>query len=1276
MSTTLIVLIPTLLFAFMVIWGFVFGLIRGFRKSLILFIQSIVAFVLCLIFYFVMVNLSASDTLSVNIANTFMGQNGLQRMLGVSESNTTLTGILTEYISNQAGLDESIKTAIGETSPYIQAMVQYVYHIIWALVAWIIYFVLLFIFYLIYLIAYPERRHKKKVENKESLEKSGYKKHIWFGSLLGTFRGLVVGLLYMSFLGSALYIFGGGVGEAKYDYTVTPFGENNTLNEAYKYYAAVGEYGNHGIFKILNTIRDGNNVPYYLAISNIVLNGQYNDGTTSKTVYFTEEIGNYTKFVRQTFDLMVKIDPTVAGSLFDQNATPEEKNKIFEMFQNEEFQAGFENIINEFNEKSFFIDFGISFIDSLAQNVDDLTFLPDDVKEIIKIMFKRGYKSPNIPSDQTDEAPSVFSLETIINKNDVKQLVLAAVSILEAANVETMQEKIMIYIKGFVPALKGLSILGTEKKAEANKVFERLFTALTNLYLENTTETPEMITLEQVHLMAEESNVTDWCQEIINLLDTVLNMANLVESAGINFDDFTGENMYTNIINTMFKIFDTTDQKYAENIASYNAIETSLKSSKIVDKVLSTSIAHNFLNDFITGIYPTAYLERNIDYAGENGETASLLNSVRAILSNQENKQLINDLMTGLNDENVVSKLRDVFTNISVKDTTTNKSVLDYMMDSKILTSMLSAVILSKKDISQDIQLYIPNSAFLVVDGTRVDMIKKSELTELVDKVGTLLDIVVDYTDSTSPYYQSLDKVIERVDMSLLESSIIEGSLSNIIKKFASDSEAIVIPSNLSETENWLASGTGETKKLLTAIKNSAISIDSIINSSSGDQTDVFTNILNNLKTNYATNGHDLLESIYESEILVSTISTLLDSTIKPQITEEQANATKTKVFSALNETYYSYAEFEAIIDNVIDLDIDVANFDNISSLLSKITAQSSIYTGETKLDTIYRSTIFKSIIYDKLNDLITSPDSVLKSDARAFMNETINTINLSFVKKGELENIVDFINSLGASFDIESFDNVSQVTLSSDSIDALTSSYLLNATVSDKLITIAQGSNPTILIPTSSYDSTYSVVKAEKVGELLYALKDGLGLTSLANIESLNIVIPTTAASINALTDSDILRATITSKFDVNGDTAYVEANDNYVLSTTDYLNNTIKVLTQSELVNLINGLNVFTDGTPHNLEDSYTINENKLTQLTTQEIELVIESSILRCVVSDILYQYETAYNTSFPADQVHAQEVTVRALSASGADATMHVYTSASDYEKIIDKLSYIM
>ena len=106
MSTTLIVLIPTLLFAFMVIWGFVFSLSIGFRKSLILFIQSIVAFILCLIFYFVMVNLSSSDTLAVNIANTFVGQNGIQRMLGVSESNTTLTGILTEYISNQAGLDE------------------------------------------------------------------------------------------------------------------------------------------------------------------------------------------------------------------------------------------------------------------------------------------------------------------------------------------------------------------------------------------------------------------------------------------------------------------------------------------------------------------------------------------------------------------------------------------------------------------------------------------------------------------------------------------------------------------------------------------------------------------------------------------------------------------------------------------------------------------------------------------------------------------------------------------------------------------------------------------------------------------------------------------------------------------------------------------------------------------------------------------------------------------------------------------------------------------
>ena len=55
-------IIPTILFILFLLIGILFGMIRGFRKSLILAIQACVIFIGCLIAYLIIVNNPNTDT--------------------------------------------------------------------------------------------------------------------------------------------------------------------------------------------------------------------------------------------------------------------------------------------------------------------------------------------------------------------------------------------------------------------------------------------------------------------------------------------------------------------------------------------------------------------------------------------------------------------------------------------------------------------------------------------------------------------------------------------------------------------------------------------------------------------------------------------------------------------------------------------------------------------------------------------------------------------------------------------------------------------------------------------------------------------------------------------------------------------------------------------------------------------------------------------------------------------------------------------------------------
>ena len=105
---TLIIWAPTLLFILIVLLGFLLGLIRGLRKSVILLIHMIVIGSVCFGLYLWVVNLPQADKYFVDIADKLIGNftssSSLADMMGV-EGETLKEIILNYSIANMSQED-------------------------------------------------------------------------------------------------------------------------------------------------------------------------------------------------------------------------------------------------------------------------------------------------------------------------------------------------------------------------------------------------------------------------------------------------------------------------------------------------------------------------------------------------------------------------------------------------------------------------------------------------------------------------------------------------------------------------------------------------------------------------------------------------------------------------------------------------------------------------------------------------------------------------------------------------------------------------------------------------------------------------------------------------------------------------------------------------------------------------------------------------------------------------------------------------------------------
>ena len=83
-------IVPSVYFVLVVLIHTLIGYKRRFKRSLSFLIRSLIVFSIYLGIYLLAINLEIVDIYLLKFVNLFMGSNGLQNMLGVSSSCTSV----------------------------------------------------------------------------------------------------------------------------------------------------------------------------------------------------------------------------------------------------------------------------------------------------------------------------------------------------------------------------------------------------------------------------------------------------------------------------------------------------------------------------------------------------------------------------------------------------------------------------------------------------------------------------------------------------------------------------------------------------------------------------------------------------------------------------------------------------------------------------------------------------------------------------------------------------------------------------------------------------------------------------------------------------------------------------------------------------------------------------------------------------------------------------------------------------------------------------------
>ena len=1213
MYALLVILIPTLLFVLILATAVILGLVRGFRKSLILAIQALVAFIACIIIFAILSNNSNVDSNIVGIVNNFMGSGGLQRQLGVSETSNSVTEILYEFIPKQMDYGDGVALILRENGQYLLQLVIVVYKLILAIICFLIYFVLVFILYIIYLIFYPERRYKRKIEEKNTSLDSDvhYNKKRLFGGLVGLLRGLVGGIVIMSFIGSFFYI-AAGTGENKYSEQVTF--DDPSYNTGYGIYQAVESYGTGGIFKILNTIKVKDNMPFYLYAADLVFSGRIDDPNrgVSANFNFANELGAYTEFGRKTVDLLMKYgkDDLIATI----NSKGEIMDTVLSIMKNPDFQAEYDVLIDDFDAKTFLSNFTLSLLDSIIEHLDQLKISEtnSDAVDTISLVFKKGYLSKYIPEekeilDELETNPNLsyeikpfITASKLLSKDDVKKLLKFVLNAIDLDSKKDETEKILAMSEKILPQLEELTILNGERKNEFNGLYERLYVYLDNRYLQPALLEQNSNVVQdsgKVLLRGLNSETLDWTSELQVLLRASTNIISIARTV---FDK--NNEVFINMLN----MFDESNASAASNEQKYDEIVGYLKHSKILERVLSSENMDKFIKSQLNEAFNDVYIPKvsyinTYDEAGneKNGEIYNLLVGYKALIKNKETRILLRDYKTMQDSSQATKYARDLLA--AMNKEVSGVKPLSEVLNSILLRSIVTASI--KKSAASEIELIIPNTVLEMENNEYVSIIKKEELLNLVDKI--LIIIPDDGVLNTN----ILIKTVSANKDEILDDDVISASTINVLVNNQNNnvSSIFIIPDEYKEagardllqsySDNNLWKTSNELYKLFDGLDEAFELSSSDIDLNNQEQT---KNIIkNNLKKlNDKATGSNLtkLDICYESSIIKASISNhMVSEDVKGLvIPDDSYDSNDTYIINSISKNNVYKAEIKKLVDisNLLNLDLENANIDRI-------------ILRSDDIPTLVDSKIFRATFDSKLksnNQLVVPRDEDYTMDNGYVSKEELDCFLTALsMNRKKLFNTTD--EETPISVDV----NIDQDEFTLNEISSFMASNILHATIINKIATNSSTygiSVPDKLLLEADKDNleddfiNSNWKNKTEMANIIVALKYMLGndaLISDVNESAIMNKVFDDSFDVDELFVSIVLNNTLSAKLDDKLETLSHEAVRNYSkkdISETYTLNQTDfpeKVYKSDEVNKLLKAIKNLGITTYNDLDDSY---------------------------------------------------------------------------------------
>lgn len=989
--------VPTVLFTVTVLLATLLGVLRGLRKSLILLAHEAGIAVVCIIAYAVLINIPAVDGFVLKVVNFFMGGSGsLEKALGVGAECKSIRQVFVEWLPTVIKGDFSIM--LGESKAYIFTLADLMYHVAFALLLYIVFLIFDFILYIIYHCCYSERKYKAAIAQKYTENKVDrrYSKHCVGGGVVGLVRGVAIGLLSLSFLGTAFYIAAGrGEGKLK-DFD---FGDNR-YNEYYSVYRSIESYGTYGIFKVLNSISSGDDVPYYLFAADLVFSGELNDeefGVTDNVV-FREELSAYTDFARDTMALLLKYGGEEIKPLIKGEATSSAFDTVLNVMKGEDFRTEFNNLISEFDTKTYIINFAMSFVNSAIANIDSMSFkgaLSADNKEILKILFTKGHLSEIIP-DEKLMADSVsgtdiqfvqpyLNISKLADKKDIQTVFNLVLDVLGTKLSTT--DDVLNLVGDVLPQLKKISLFDTDNAEETDPVLGRLYCYAANRYL--TEEGAEGVWYTDIY-----AEKIEWVAEINSLID--------VADASLNL--YKNISAYKKPIDALIAIFDKNNPAYVENIAYYGNISKSVLKSRILGKTLATSKIYSIIEKGLGGLFDGIYIPRGIVYESTFDKNGNLLsagemyNVLYGVGALGENSNLLEMLKNFDKDKDTDAFLTALSEVISYKDEN-GKMISDHIVDSYLLRSVISAALINYGAE----YAYVPDAARETYEGAAVKFIKKSELKALFDSLPELVEFIRPVLlDENADMSQALAEFVEKETFKNLlnGSTVFEGTVAmHLVKALEGDETVIISKALKTDFNGWVSEKgrQGELKNLLSALETAQIEVGDLVSGTFDS---------NKIKDSLAVLNEQDLQICLKSDVLHYTVSNYLTDGATHFGSFKLIVPTASQ--TTLSDDVLASLVKKSEIENVLRLinEFGLSDESNVSSVLAKLVKNREMLA---KSRVLAASVVFSMTDNPEINSTLKLPAKF----AEAATEEKLLKFNSNNPWTTEITRLIDALDEI-----------------------------------------------------------------------------------------------------------------------------------------------------------------------------------------------------------------------------------------------------------------------